>query len=310
MRKFLVTGGAGFIGNEICRLLISLGHEVIAFDNLSSGHIENLSDLYNNPKFKFIKGDVTNYQQCLEASRNADYIIHQAALVSVPRSIEEPLLNNEINVKGFVNVLEAARSNLVKKVVYASSSAVYGDNTDEIKVEERTGSLLSPYALSKQANEWYAKLYTKLYNLPTTGLRYFNVYGPKQDPSSVYSGVISIFFKKAKNHEDFTIFGDGSITRDFIHVADVAKANLQACLFENAKGEVYNIGTGRFVSIKELANLVIKVTKARSKINYEKARFGDIQYSCANVNKALKQLGFQASITLEEGLKQMVNQIK
>ena len=200
--------------------------------------------------------------------------------------------------------------NHVKKVVYASSSAVYGDNTDEIKVEERTGSLLSPYALSKQADEWYAKLYTKLYNLPTTGLRYFNVYGPKQDPSSVYSGVISIFFKRASNHEDFTIFGDGSVTRDFINVADVAKANLQACLFETTSGEVYNIGTGRFVSINELADLVIKVTKARSKINYEKARFGDIQYSCANVNKALKQLDFKAAISLEEGLKQMANQIK
>ncbi|HNZ50167.1 MAG TPA: SDR family NAD(P)-dependent oxidoreductase [Bacilli bacterium] len=310
MSKFLVTGGAGFIGSEICQQLIALGHEVVALDNLSSGHLENLDSVIDNPRFKFVLGDITDYETCQKACRQRDYVIHQAALVSVPLSIEKPQLNNEINIKGFVNILEASRINQVKKVVYASSSAVYGDNTDLIKLETQTGNVLSPYALSKMADECYAKLYTNLYQLPTVGLRYFNVYGPKQDPSSVYSGVISIFFKKALSAQDLLIYGDGSITRDFINVSDVAHANVLACLTCQNDGEVYNIGTGRAVSIKELAQLVLRITQAKVQIKYATGRTGDILYSCANVQKAKNELRFLATISLEDGLSQMAACLK
>ncbi|MGD9605330.1 MAG: NAD-dependent epimerase/dehydratase family protein [Bacilli bacterium] len=310
MSKFLVTGGAGFIGSEICHLLISLNHEVTVLDNLSSGHLENINDLLHFDSFHFIKGDISDFQVCLKASKDVSYIIHQAALVSVPRSIEEPLLNNETNITGFVNILEAARINHVKKVVYASSSAVYGDNQDEIKTEERLGNVLSPYALSKKTNEEYAHLYQRLYNLATVGLRYFNVYGEKQDPSSVYSGVISIFFKKALEKQPLTIYGNGLITRDFVNVLDVAKANLLACLCDKAENGVYNIGTGNQVTIKDLALLVLKVMDLELPINYRQARVGDILFSCADVDKAKNDLGFVANISLEDGLKQMAQHLK
>jgi UDP-N-acetylglucosamine 4-epimerase len=306
MSKILVTGGAGFIGSEISHLLVSLGHEVVAFDNLFSGHMENINDLLAFENFTFIQGDVRNFDECLSASVGVDYIIHQAALVSVPKSIEEPILNNEINIKGFVNILEAARKNKIKRVVYASSSAVYGDNDDMVKVEEHTGKTISPYALSKLADEWYAGLYYRLYGLPTVGLRYFNVYGEKQDPSSVYSGVISIFFKKAMNDEPITIYGNGEVTRDFIYVNDVARANWQACIGDAVSvGQVYNIGTNQATTIKELAEMILKIANKNIPIIYSQERIGDIKYSCANTTKAKEQLNFCYRTSLVDGLKSM-----
>ncbi|HBP25869.1 MAG TPA: LPS biosynthesis protein WbpP [Acholeplasmatales bacterium] len=304
MGKFLVTGGAGFIGSEICISLIKANHQVLAFDDLSSGNLENLREIINDPNFLFQEGDVRNYDEVLRAVSGQDYVIHEAALVSVPRSIEEPVLNNEINVQGFLNVLEAARVSNVKRVVFASSSAVYGDNPDAVKTEERLGNVISPYALSKRADEMYASLYTRIYHLETVGLRYFNVYGEKQDPSSVYSGVISIFFDRVMKNAPITIYGDGGATRDFIYVSDVAAANLQACLSPNVHpGEAYNVGTGIPTTIQQLAAAVQKVSQNRLAISFQPARPGDIRNSCAKTDKAKKHFGFQKKIDLEDGLK-------
>jgi len=304
MEKFVVFGGAGFIGSRICELLVEQNKQVIAIDNLSTGKIENLSQIINLPNFQLIIGDIRDFDLCVKYTQGVDYCIHQAALVSVPKSVEDPLLNNDININGFLNVLEACRINKVKRVIYASSSAVYGDNQDPKKQEDRIGGQLSPYAVSKLVNEYYAKLYTKLYQLETVGLRYFNVYGPKQDPSSVYSGVISIFFNRMINGKEISIYGDGNNTRDFVFVDDVVKANISACyLDEKIVGNVYNIGTGKETTINELAMQIMKLFNFQSKINYLPERIGDIKFSCADITKANQDLGFVPQVTLTEGLK-------
>lgn len=305
MARYLVTGGAGFIGSRIAELLIEEGNYVRVLDNLSSGDIKNLDSIINHPNFNFIKGDVRDYNVAVEAGSNMDYIIHEAALVSVPKSIELPVENNSINVNGFVNILESARINKVKRVVYASSSAVYGDNEDILKVESRIGNSISPYALSKYMDELYASLYARVYNLETVGLRYFNVYGPKQDPSSVYSGVISIFMKKLIENSDLTIFGDGSVVRDFVYVDDVAKANILAATKEINGFAVYNIGTSIPTTIGELAKTLIQIAKKNVDINYLESRKGDILYSCANIDKAKVELGFNPSVNIKDGLEEI-----
>lgn len=305
MAKYLVTGGAGFIGSRIAELLIKEGNYVRVLDNLSSGDIKNLDSIINHPNLNFIKGDVRDYAVAVEAGKEMDYIIHEAALVSVPKSIELPVENNSINVNGFVNILESARINKVKRVVYASSSAVYGDNEDTLKVESRIGNSISPYALSKYMDELYASLYARVYNLETVGLRYFNVYGPKQDPSSVYSGVISIFMKKLMENSDLTIFGDGSVVRDFVYVDDVARANILAATKKVNGSAVYNIGTSTPTTIGELAMTLIRTAKRDVKINYLESRKGDILYSCANIDKAKAELGFNPSVNIKEGLEEV-----
>lgn len=305
MAKYLVTGGAGFIGSRIAELLIKEGNYVRVLDNLSSGDIKNLDSIINHPNLNFIKGDVRDYAVAVEAGKEMDYIIHEAALVSVPKSIELPVENNSINVNGFVNILESARINKVKRVVYASSSAVYGDNEDTLKVESRIGNSISPYALSKYMDELYASLYARVYNLETVGLRYFNVYGPKQDPSSVYSGVISIFMKKLMENSDLTIFGDGSVVRDFVYVDDVARANILAATKKVNGSAVYNIGTSTPTTIGELAMTLIRAAKRDVKINYLESRKGDILYSCANIDKAKAELGFNPSVNIKEGLEEV-----
>jgi nucleoside-diphosphate-sugar epimerase len=309
MAKYLVTGGAGFIGSRICELLIEEGNTVKVIDNLSSGKLSNLDLVINNPNFNFINGDIRDFNLCLEAAKGMDYIIHQAALVSVPKSIEVPLENNSINVDGFVNVLEAARLNNVQRVVYASSSAVYGDNEDEKKIETRIGNPISPYALSKYMDELYAKLYFRVYNLESIGLRYFNVFGPKQDPSSVYSGVISIFVDRLIANKDLSIYGDGTITRDFVYVDDVAKANVLAAT-SNIKGaNVYNIGTGISTSIGNLAKILIEISKKDVQINYLPPRVGDILHSCANIKKAIDELGFNPKVEIKDGLSRIYKEL-
>lgn len=302
MAKYLVTGGAGFIGSRISELLIEQGHIVKVIDNLTSGDIKNLDSIINHPNFSFIKADIRNLDECISAANFVDYIIHQAALVSVPKSIELPVENNSINVNGFINILEAARVCKVRRVVYASSSAVYGDNDDLKKIESRIGNSISPYALSKYMDELYADLYSRVYNLETVGLRYFNVYGPKQDPSSVYSGVISIFINRLLQNQDLSIYGDGSITRDFVYVDDVAKANILASIKDIKSPSVYNIGTSLSTSIGELAKTLIDITRKAVKINYLPARAGDILYSCANIDKAKNELGFNPTVNIKDGL--------
>jgi len=302
MARYLVTGGAGFIGSRISELLIEEGNIVKVLDNLSSGKLSNLEDIINHPNFEFINGDIRDFEIVKKCSENIDYIIHQAALVSVPASIEMPLENNSINVSGFVNVLEAARLNKVKKVIYASSSAVYGDNEDLEKIETNIGSSISPYALSKRIDELYADLYYRVYNVNSIGLRYFNVYGPKQDPSSVYSGVISIFVKRLIEGADLNIYGDGSVVRDFVFVDDVAKINIIASKNENDGAHIYNIGTSIPTTILELANTLIEIANKNVKINFLPPRQGDIKYSKANIDKAKKELGFVPKVDLKTGL--------
>jgi UDP-N-acetylglucosamine 4-epimerase len=302
MARYLVTGGAGFIGSRISELLIEEGNIVKVLDNLSSGKLSNLEGIINHPNFEFINGDIRDFEIVKKCSENIDYIIHQAALVSVPASIEMPLENNSINVSGFVNVLEAARLNKVKKVIYASSSAVYGDNEDLEKIETNIGSSISPYALSKRIDELYADLYYRVYNVNSIGLRYFNVYGPKQDPSSVYSGVISIFVKRLIEGADLIIYGDGSVVRDFVFVDDVAKINIIASKNENDGAYIYNIGTSIPTTILELANTLIEIANKNVKINFLPPRQGDIKYSKANIDKAKKELGFVPKVDLKTGL--------
>jgi len=304
MSKFLVTGGAGFIGSEIVNKLIEDGHDVVVVDDLSTGHLENLNSVLDNKHLRFIKGSVTDFNLCLQESVGMDYIIHQAALVSVPKSTEVPIENHERNITGFLNILECMRINKIKKLVYASSSAVYGDDSLQIKEENKIGNSLSPYALSKYVDELYAKLYARLYGVKSIGLRYFNVYGAKQDPSSPYSGVISVFFARLMKGLDINIYGDGQVERDFINVADVARANVLAC-FSEIDNEVYNVGTGIKTNILELAEMIMKITNSMNKINFLPPRIGDIKYSCSNSQKIKRDLGFVYEIDLYAGLEEI-----
>ena len=231
---FLVTGGAGFIGSNLCEAILNMGYKVRCLDNLSTGKQENVNLFINHPNYSFIKGDIRDLDTCLKATEGVDYVLNQAAWGSVPRSIEMPLLYEEINIRGTLNMLEASRQNGVKKFVYASSSSVYGDEPNLPKKEGREGNLLSPYALTKRVDEEYAKLYTKLYGLDTYGMRYFNVFGRRQDPNGAYAAVIPKFLKQLLNGETPTINGDGKQSRDFTYIDNVIEANLKACLAPSA----------------------------------------------------------------------------
>ena len=243
--SFLVTGGAGFIGSNICEAILRLGYSVVCLDNLSTGKIENIQPFMDNANFKFIEGDIRDLDTCIDASKGVDYVLHQAAWGSVPRSIQMPLEYERINIMGTLNMLEASKINGVKKFVYASSSSVYGDEPNLPKTEGREGNLLSPYALTKRVDEEYAKLYTKLYGLETYGLRYFNVFGKRQNPNGMYAAVIPKFVKMLLNNEVPTINGDGKQSRDFTYVENVVEANLKACKAESKyAGNAFNVAYG------------------------------------------------------------------
>lgn len=305
--KILVTGGAGFIGSEIADKLVSQGNEVIVLDNLSTGKVCNIEHLFNNPLFTFINGDICDFEVCKKACLGVNCIIHQAAIVSVPFSMNHPIETNKVNVDGFLNILEAARINNVTKVVYASSSAVYGNDPEMPKRENLMVQPISPYALTKYLDELYAQLYSKAYNIETVGLRYFNVYGPRQNPYNAYSGVISVFFKKIKNAEDIIIYGDGEATRDFVYVSDVADANILAAISNKIeKASVYNIATSKSISINELAKMLITLTQSSIKIKYDKERIGDVKNSFACIDKVKEELNFYPHYKLDEGLKEMI----
>ncbi|PLW80179.1 dTDP-glucose 4,6-dehydratase [Candidatus Woesearchaeota archaeon] len=289
MSKILVTGGAGFIGSHIVDHFISKGDEVVVFDNLSSGNEENI-----NSDAWFFSGDVRDKDALDVAMEGVDYVFHEAALVSVPKSFENPAECLNINVEGTRNVFESALKNNVKKVVIASSAAVYGDNPNLPLKENEDLKPMSPYAESKLKDEELAKEYSSK-SLPVVALRYFNVYGPRQDPSSPYSGVISIFMDKVSKGEDIVIFGDGLQTRDFINVKDVVKANVLALELESGE---YNVATGTEVTIKELAEKVIEKAGSNSKIIFKEARQGDIRKSIANIDK-ISSFGFDPSKKLD-----------
>lgn len=309
--KFLVTGGAGFIGSNLIEVLLNKGYFVRALDNFSIGKRENIKYFMENENFEFVEGDIRDIQICQEICKDIDYILHQAAWGSVPRSIEMPLLYEEINIKGTLNMMTAARDNSVKRFVYASSSSVYGDEPNLPKVEGREGKLLSPYAITKKVNELYARNYFDLYGLETVGMRYFNVFGRKQDPNSYYSAVIPKFVKLLLSDESPTINGDGENSRDFTYIDNVIEANLRACLApKEACGKAYNIAYGGRVSLNELYETLNKLLCKDIKPIHGPDRKGDIKHSNADISNAKKLLNYNPSYSFEDGIKLTIDWYK
>lgn len=301
---FLVTGGAGFIGSNLCEAILNLGYKVRCLDNLSTGKKENVDLFIENSNYEFIKGDITDLDVCMNACKDVDYVLHQAAWGSVPRSIEMPLFYEKVNIQGTLNMLEAARQNNVKKFVYASSSSVYGDHPVLPKVEGHEGNLLSPYALTKRVDEEYAKLYTKLYNLDTYGLRYFNVFGRRQDPNGVYAAVIPKFIKMLLNNEAPTINGDGKQSRDFTYIDNVIEANLKACKASHeVAGNAFNIAYGGREYLIDIYHELCNALQKDIEPKYGPDRAGDIKHSNASIEKAQKLLGYEPEYSFKDGIK-------
>lgn len=301
---FLVTGGAGFIGSNICQAILEMGYRVRCLDDLSTGKQANVDLFLDHPNYTFINGDIRDLDTCMKACEGVDFVLHQAAWGSVPRSIEMPLLYEEINIRGTVNMLEAARQNGVKKFVYASSSSVYGDEAHLPKIEGVEGNLLSPYAVTKHVDEEYAKQYTMHYGLDTYGMRYFNVFGRRQDPDGAYAAVIPKFLKMLINDQTPTINGDGKQSRDFTYVENVVEANLKACLAPHeAAGEAFNIGYG---GREYLIDIYYGLTSALGKEIepiFGPDRPGDIKHSNADISKAKKLLGYDPDYSFADGIK-------
>ena len=300
---FLVTGGAGFIGSNLCEVLLDKGYKVRCLDDLSNGKQANVDLFTKNPNYTFIKGDIRDIDTCMKACEGVDYVLNQAAWGSVPRSIDMPLLYEEINIRGTLNMMEAARQNGVKKFVYASSSSVYGDEPNLPKQEGREGNLLSPYALTKMVDEEYGKLYSKLYGLDTYGLRYFNVFGKRQDPNGAYAAVIPKFIKQLLNDEQPTINGDGKQSRDFTYIENVIEANLKACKASSkVAGEAFNIAYGGREYLIDVYNSLCKVLGKEIEPNFGPDRKGDIKHSNADITKAKELLGYDPSWSFERGI--------
>lgn len=301
---FLVTGGAGFIGSNLCEAILNLGYRVRCLDDLSTGKQENVDLFLNHPNYTFIKGDIKDLDTCTRACEGVDYVLNQAAWGSVPRSIEMPLFYCANNIQGTLNMLEAARQNGVKKFVYASSSSVYGDEPNLPKREGREGNLLSPYAVSKRADEEWAKQYTKHYGLDTYGLRYFNVFGRRQDPNGAYAAVIPKFIKQLLNGETPTINGDGKQSRDFTYIENVIEANLKACLAPHeAAGEAFNIAFGGREYLIDIYYGLTKALGVTTEPNFGPDRPGDIKHSNADITKANNLLGYAPEWSFEKGIK-------
>ena len=300
---FWVSGGAGFIGSNICDALIDMGYTVRCLDDLSTGKYENIEHLERNDRFTFIKGDIRNMDTCMEACEGVDYVLNQAAWGSVPRSIEMPLLYEEINIRGTLNMMEAARKCGVKKFVYASSSSVYGDSTTLPKKEGQEGKVISPYALTKKVDEEYGRLYKELYGLDTYGLRYFNVFGRRQNPDGMYAAVIPKFIKQLLHGEVPTINGDGRQSRDFTYIDNVIEANLRACQASSeAAGQAYNIGAGGRLFLIDIYNYLCKALDKDVEPIYGPARKGDVRDSNADISKARELLGYDPEYDFEKGI--------
>ena len=300
---FLVTGGAGFIGSNLCEAILKMGYKVRCLDNLSTGKKENVDLFIDNENYTFIKGDITDLDTCMEACKGVDYLLNQAAWGSVPRSIEMPLFYEEVNIRGTLNMLEAARQNGIKKFVYASSSSVYGDNKYIPKIEYTVGNPLSPYALTKKVNELYASLFSSLYGLNIIGLRYFNVFGKRQDPNSEYSAVIPKFINSLLNGITPTINGDGKQSRDFTYIENVIEANLKACKASHEyAGNAFNIAYGGREYLIDIYHALCKALDKNIEPNFGPDRAGDIKHSNADISKAKKMLGYNPKYNFEKGL--------
>jgi UDP-N-acetylglucosamine 4-epimerase len=301
-KKVLVTGGAGFIGSNLCEALLDLGARVVCLDNFATGHRHNIEEFLSNERFILIEGDIRNLETCQKACEGIDFVLHEAALGSVPRSINAPITTNEVNISGFLNMLVAARDNNVKRFIYAASSSTYGDSTELPKVEDRIGKPLSPYAITKYVNELYADIFHKSYGLDTIGLRYFNVFGPKQDPNGAYAAVIPLFIKKLISYESPMINGDGSYSRDFTYIDNVIQMNLLCLTTENqeALNQVYNTAAGERTTLLELVELLKKYLSEFDpniedvEIKFGPERNGDIPHSLAEIEKARNLLKYNA----------------
>ena len=304
MPTILITGGAGFIGSHIARLALDREYEVKIIDNFFTGRMENISDIKD--QIKLIKGDIRNQELLKKEFEGMDFVSHQAALRCVPISLEKPFDYNDVNINGTLNVLEAARQCNVKRVVFASSSSVYGDAENLPDKESNTPKPFSPYAITKLAGELYMQSYHKLYGMETINLRYFNVFGPFQDPNSQYSTLIPIFIKKTSNGESPIIFGDGTQSRDFTYVKDVAEANILACTAKNVAGETFNIACGRSIKINELTQKIGEILGKTIGPKYTKERLGDVKCSLADITKARERLGYEPKYDFENGLRETI----
>ena len=314
-KRILVTGGAGFIGSNLCEVLLKLNAKVTCLDNFATGHRKNVEPFLDNPNFSLIEGDIRDLETCHKTCANQDFILHQAALGSVPRSIADPITSNDVNVGGFLNMLIAARDAGVKRFVYAASSSTYGDSEALPKVEENIGKPLSPYAITKYVNELYADVFKRTYDLDSIGLRYFNVFGRKQDPEGAYAAVIPKFVMQFMKHESPVINGDGTYSRDFTYIDNVIQMNLLAITTENkdALNEVYNTAVGDRTTIKDMAEKVRNYLSAYDEkiaaitIEHGPNRQGDVPHSLASIKKAQDKMGYQPTHGFSEGLKEAVD---
>jgi UDP-N-acetylglucosamine 4-epimerase len=304
--SFLITGGAGFIGSNLVEYLLryNAGH-VRVLDNLSNGYIENIKDFIKLPSFEFVEGDIRDLETCRKAVEGMDYVSHQAALGSVPRSIADPITSNEVNISGFLNILTAAKeSRTLKQMVYAASSSTYGDNQTLPKVEGKEGNPLSPYAVTKLVNELYADVFSRVYNFNTIGLRYFNVFGPKQNPNNPYAAVIPLFCKHFIDGTEPTIYGDGETSRDFTFVENAVQANIRILLNENIKKhDVFNVALGDQITLNNLIKLLQDESCKNIKGLYTSERLGDVRHSKASIEKISEFCGYDPKINFENGLK-------
>lgn len=313
--RVLVTGAAGFIGSNLVEDLLNAGNYVIGLDNFETGKKSNIHNFLSSPNFKFIEGDIRNLETCQRSCSGADYVLHQAALGSVPRSIDDPISTNSTNINGFLNMLVAARDQKVKRFVYAASSSTYGDEKNLPKVEQKIGEPLSPYAVTKLVNEKYAKVFGDLYGMETIGLRYFNVFGPKQDPDGAYAAAIPKFIKAFINYQSPVIHGDGTQTRDFTYIDNVVQANHIAALSTNpvAVNEVYNVAYGQGTSLTELLAILKTLLSrfdpeiATVEVLFGPERKGDVRHSLASIVKATTLLGYKPEFDLKQGLEKAID---
>ncbi|MDR2859799.1 MAG: SDR family oxidoreductase [Mediterranea sp.] len=314
-QTILVTGGAGFIGSNLCERVLALDNKVVCLDNFATGKVENILPFLNHKNFRLLVGDICNLHDCQKAVQGVDYILHEAALGSVPRSIKDPVTTNEVNISGFLNMLVAARDAQVKRFIYAASSSTYGDSTSLPKVEDVIGKPLSPYAITKYVNELYADVFAKTYGMECIGLRYFNVFGQRQDPDGAYAAVIPLFVKKLMNHESPVIHGDGEYSRDFTYIRNVVQMNLLALSTQNpeALNTVYNTAYGERTTLNQLVQFLKEYLSeydaeiAKVEIIHGPPRLGDIPHSLASIEKAQKLLNYQPQYSMKQGLKEAVD---
>lgn len=310
----MVTGGAGFIGSNLCEELVKKGNYVVCLDNFSTGHIENIQGLLDNNRFKLIEGDIRNLDTCLKAVNGVDVVFHEAALGSIPRSIDDPITTNAVNISGFLNMLVAAKNAKIDRFIFAASSSAYGDNETIPKVEDTIGKPLSPYALTKYVDELYAHVFSITYGLKYIGIRYFNVFGRRQDPNSAYAAVIPLFIKKLLKHEQPIINGDGSNSRDFTYIDNIIHINMLALetLSPKAFNQIYNGAGGENTSVLELEQLITKNLSAYDNCIdcivpiFGPNRIGDVKHSKASISKARELLGYTPVCTFEDGLKKTI----